>query len=226
MRERNCQGLNFFSQLFATIQGGFFKLLYTRLAWGYDLVAWVVSAGRWNDWAAVCAQYIQGRTNLEIGHGTGHLLAAMTKKGLDQVGLDQSRQMGRITKKRLFQKNLPVRLVNARAQALPFPAQSWDLVISVFPTKYIFETETIGEIRRVLIPGGELLVLLSAWPGGRGFFSRLAVIIFQITGQIPPGRLQTSIITEPYERNGFIVSLELRETHSDRLLFLIAKRPA
>jgi len=53
--------------------GCFFEMLYHQLAAAYDLVAWLVSFGRWYRWVEKVIPLISGRDVLEIGIGTGYL---------------------------------------------------------------------------------------------------------------------------------------------------------
>ena len=79
----------------------FFRLLYHELAWMYDLVALAVSFGQWKAWGRAAIPHLCGPRVLDMAHGPGHLLAAMTRTGLSPVGLDLSPQMGRIAQARL-----------------------------------------------------------------------------------------------------------------------------
>jgi SAM-dependent methyltransferase len=51
----------------------------------------------------------------------------------------------------------------ARAEALPFPGACFDSVVSTFPSEYIIAPATLSEIRRVLRPGGRLVVVPAGW---------------------------------------------------------------
>jgi ubiquinone/menaquinone biosynthesis C-methylase UbiE len=139
----------------------FFRLLYHEMAWTYDLVAWLVSFGQWTAWGRAAIPHLRGRRVLELAHGPGHLLVAMSRAGFAPVGLDLSPQMGRLARKRLqTQGGIPIPpLVRARAQALPFRAGSFDSVVSTFPTEFIFEPATLKEMARVMGQGGRAVVV-------------------------------------------------------------------
>ncbi len=79
----------------------FFRLLYHPFAFTYDLVAGTVSFGRWKDWILEVLPFIAGTRVLELGHGPGHLQRILLSRGLVAVGLDESRQMGRLAKRRI-----------------------------------------------------------------------------------------------------------------------------
>src|SRR5262245_42103543 len=65
-----------------------YGLLYNQLAWTYDLVSWIVSAGQWRAWQRSALPFLPGRPVLEVAHGTGNLLLDLLSLGLEPVGLD------------------------------------------------------------------------------------------------------------------------------------------
>lgn len=199
----------------------FFTHFYTSLAWSYDIVAWLVSIGRWNDWVRSALPLAQDDPVLELGHGTGHLLAALSEQDRPAFGIDASRQMGRIARRRLQHAGQRVRLVRARAQALPFPAGTYGSVISTFPTEYIALPQSLAEARRVLRPGGRLVVLPLAEIQGRSLPDRFAAWLFRVTGQ--SGQLPENW-EAPFEAAGFSTERhDLRLRHSS-VVRLVAGR--
>ncbi len=124
--------------------------LYDEFACAYDLVSWLVSLGRWSSWRLSALDSITGQRVLEIGFGTGELLTEMANRGLDPVGLDASRAMHRVTARKLARRGLSVPGVIGLAQAMPFPTESFDSLVSTFPAGYIVDPATLGEIARVL----------------------------------------------------------------------------
>lgn len=157
----------------------FFYLLYQPLAWSYDLVAWLVSLGHWNDWLATTLPHLTGLVVLELGHGPGNLLVAMRNSNISAVGLDLSRQMGRLAKRR----NPKAALVRADGRRLPFADGSFDQIVATFPTEYILRPVTLAAVQRMLAPGGQFLLLPVAWLRGGNPLSRLAAWLFRVTGQ-------------------------------------------
>ena len=161
----------------------FFRHLYTTVAWSYDIVAWVVSLGQWSGWQNVGLAALPEGITLEIGHGPGHLLAAAAQGSRVPFGLDLSPQMSRLAARRLRGMNMPVRLVRAKAQALPFATDSFDGVLSTFPTEYITQAVTIAEARRVIKPGGKMVLILVGISTGKSLPDRFAAWVFRVTGQ-------------------------------------------
>lgn len=149
----------------AWILDRFFHWLYHEGAWAYDGIAALVSAGRWVRWVESVLGDLEGERALELGPGPGYLLAAMARAGFRPVGLERSATMGRRARRRA---GAQVPLVQGRAERLPFRAGSFDTVVTTFPAPFILEPDTWREAARVLRPGGRFVVLLGAWPAGRG----------------------------------------------------------
>ncbi len=200
----------------------FFRLLYHELAWSYDLVAAAVSLGLWQRWVYAVLPYLSGPRVLELGHGPGHLQAALAHREVFAAGLDESRQMGRQALARLARLDYPRRLVNGYAQRLPFPAGSFHQVAATFPSDYIVQPAALAEIHRVLQPGGSLVVLPFAWHTGQGALQRLAAGLFRITGEAPEW---DQAFLEPFRRAGFQPRLEWHTLRQSRLVILLARKP-
>jgi ubiquinone/menaquinone biosynthesis C-methylase UbiE len=197
----------------------FFRLLYHPFAFAYDLVAAVVSFGRWKDWTQAVIPFIEGTRILELGHGPGHLQRILSDLKFDPVAIDESAQMGRVAKRRLGKSG---NLTRALAQQIPFAAESFDSVIATFPAEYIFDRQTLSEAQRVLRNRGRFIVLLAAWPE-----SPLLAWLFKITGQSPGGTYESikSKTNEFLARTKFsALDIEIVEVKSASLLIVIAKK--
>jgi ubiquinone/menaquinone biosynthesis C-methylase UbiE len=140
-----------------------FRLLYNELAWLYDPVSWAVSLGRWRSWQQSAGRFLpaQGRV-LEVGCGPGHLLAELATDGYQAVGLDLSRSMVQIARRRLQRQRLDVALCRGHASALPWAAGTFDAVVATFPTSYVYDPAWCAGVARVLRPGGRVIVVETA----------------------------------------------------------------
>lgn len=211
------------SRVLASLLHSFFHLLYHQFAWAYDLVAATVSLGRWKGWVLSALPSLDGRV-LEIGFGPGHLQVALHEHDTQTFGLDESRQMSRQAGRRLRRKGFRTDLLRAAAGQIPFPNNSFETVVSTFPSEYIFEAHTLAEIQRVLTPGGRLVVLPAAWITGSGSMERLAAWLFRVTGEAGEiGRLLPGM-RKRLREGGFEVRHELVEYPGSRVLLVIGKK--
>jgi ubiquinone/menaquinone biosynthesis C-methylase UbiE len=161
---------------------------------------------------------------LELGFGPGHLQVSLLERGLPAFGLDESRQMSRLARHRLRRKGFPANLTRACAEHLPFPAIAFDTVVAAFPTEYIFDALTLGQIQRVLVPDGKLVIVPAAWITGKGFLERLAAWLFKVTGQAGAIEGVIHAIQSRLQAGGFEVRHELVELPGSRVLVIIASR--
>jgi ubiquinone/menaquinone biosynthesis C-methylase UbiE len=204
----------------------FFRHLYHTFAWGYDIVAAIVSLGKWQEWVFSIIPLIQGTTLLEIGHGSGHLLKQLNNVGFRPFGLDESRQMGRIASIRLAKTkvdNSNQTIVRGIAQSLPFPDEAFDSVVATFPGDFIFSKNSLAEIQRVLSLDGRLIVLLAAWATGNSIFENISTLLFKITGQIPKPGFDYSSLLIRFQDSGLKPEFKwIENPQVGRLLFIIA----
>lgn len=199
----------------------FFRLLYHEMAWSYDWVAGIVSLGLWNQWVLSVRPYLKPGRVLELGHGPGHLQAALLRDSISSFGLDRSPQMGRQAQHRLRRAGLNPALINGLAQAMPFPANTFDQVVATFPSEYILEISTIQEIYRVLKPDGCAVILLFAWITGHSLPEKAAAWLFRFTGESPDWdeRALAPLRQQGFESHAIQVPLK-----SSRLLLIEAHK--
>jgi ubiquinone/menaquinone biosynthesis C-methylase UbiE len=199
----------------------FFHLLYHQFAWTYDLVASVVSLGRWQTWVLCALPYLDGRV-LEIGFGPGHLQLALQARSQPVYGMDESLQMVRQARRRLLRRGYPANLARGIAQHLPFHSNTFDTVVATFPAEYIFDPLTLSEIRRLLASSGKLVILPNAWITGTGPLERLAAWLFSVTGQAGAIEAVLPAMTKLLQAAGFTVWHEMVELPGSRVLVILA----
>lgn len=201
-----------------------YSLLYHQFAWTYDLVATVVSLGRWRGWVRCALPYLTGRV-LEIGYGSGHLQVDLQTQGLSAFGVDESRQMARQARHHLIKIGLQPALTRGYAQNLPFRSGSFNCVVSTFPSEYIFEMLTLKEIWRVLPPEGRLVIVPMAWISGGNPLERVMAWLLRLVGETPgkPGKVPTAA-KERLNRAGFIVESELAEMKGSMVLVVVGRK--
>lgn len=166
-----------------------FHLLYNQMAWSYDLVSSVVSAGKWRDWQRAALAHVAGTYVLELGHGPGHSLVDLHARGHSVIGIDVSRAMSRLAQRRTRSLARPVHLLRAQAQAIPLTQASIDTILALFPTPYIVDPVTLAEVHRVLKPGGRLVILPEARLAPTGIGNRFLETLYKLTGQRPSARV-------------------------------------
>lgn len=125
-------------------------------------------------------------TVLELAHGTGDLQTDLQQAGYQVIGYDLSTQMGRIAQRKLKRQGLTSRLVQGRAQQLPFGDGRFPAVVVTFPTPFIFERETLLEVHRVLARDGVLVAVVSGTFTGGGVIKMVLEFAYRITGQRAP----------------------------------------
>jgi ubiquinone/menaquinone biosynthesis C-methylase UbiE len=204
-----------------------FYLLYHPFAWSYDLVAASVSLGHWQDWVKTVIPFVEGTRVLELGHGPGHLQRILLSRGLFAVGLDESRQMGHLAKRRLSDNGYTkFNISRGLAQSLPFPAGTFDTILSTFPSNYIFDPSTLLEAHRSLKSGGRFIVLPAAWIIGQKLMERYAAALFRVTGQAPsePVDIISERLKQPFMEAGFEVQVEQVEVKSSLVLVVVARK--
>jgi ubiquinone/menaquinone biosynthesis C-methylase UbiE len=218
------QNVSRLSRILTGLMRLFFRLLYHSFSWSYDIVASGVSLGRWKQWVLATAALLAGRRVLELGFGPGHLMNHLYETGYMVTGLDESFQMARQAHRRILRRGFRPRLGRGLAQSLPFASQSFDSVVATFPTLYIVDPATLAEIRRVLTPGGRLVVLMAAWITGKTLRERALQGLFRATAQVPPDDQPLTDFIIPYQEAGFQASIRFVEPAGSRLMFIIAKK--
>jgi ubiquinone/menaquinone biosynthesis C-methylase UbiE len=176
----------------------------------------------------------QGRI-LELGFGTGHMLLELLREEHSVVGLDASRQMARLTRRRVQRAGFVSPVCQGRAQALPFPASTFSTVLSMFPSEYISDPAVLGEVARVLAPGGKLIALLGVidLQGAtqpRNSFVRLVdalvQLLYRLTGESVAGQGPTETpLGDLLGQCGLQGRLETVQLPRARLLRLSATKP-
>jgi ubiquinone/menaquinone biosynthesis C-methylase UbiE len=98
---------------------------------------------------------------LELGIGSGLNLALYDKHQVAKVtGIDPSRALLARASRRVAESPVPVELVEAAAEQLPFAERSFDSAVVTYTLCSVDDPlRVLAEVRRVLRPGGELFFI-------------------------------------------------------------------
>ena len=141
--------------------------MFDRIATVYDLMNTAMSAGlhhRWRERAADRAELVPGDSALDACCGTGDLafeLARRTGAGGRVIGSDFSERMLDLARAKAADRDAPgVRFEWGDALALSYDDGSFDAVTVGFGVRNFADLERgVGELARVLKPGGRLVIL-------------------------------------------------------------------
>lgn len=225
----------------ATLRRIAFEQLYSHFAWSYDWVSRTFFLGQWRVWQRAALRFINGPRVLEVGIGTGNLQADLIRAGFDTWGMDLSPQMLRIATRKARRRGIHLKACRAKSQALPFPGECFDSVVSTFPSDYIIHPITLGELSRVLKPGGRLIVVPGGWLHKAGPRSRVLETISEaVYGDKSGGtgidsdqasvkqRIEASgwigLLLSGMERSGFAVTTRLLSNSAGSTVVVLGEK--
>jgi demethylmenaquinone methyltransferase/2-methoxy-6-polyprenyl-1,4-benzoquinol methylase len=140
--------------------------VFSSVADKYDLMNDLMSAGMHRLWKAFTIQVASARAGervLDIAGGTGDLSSAFAKKvgPTGEVWLtDINNAMLTRGRDRLLDEGMLGPVAQCDAEKLPFPSDHFDIVTVSFGLRNMTHKDAaLAEMRRVLRPGGRLLVL-------------------------------------------------------------------
>jgi ubiquinone/menaquinone biosynthesis C-methylase UbiE len=156
----------------------------------YDILVAVMTLGRerrFRERLLEPAHLAPGESVLDIGCGTGTLaIAAKRQVGASAVvaGIDPSAEMIARAKRKALRARMDIAFEIASAQSLPFSDARFDVVTSTVMLHHLRRTarvEAIVEARRVLKPGGRLLIVDFVRRSGKGLHAH-----FHRHGRVDP----------------------------------------
>ena len=148
--------------------------MFNAIAHRYDLLNHLLSAGidvYWRRRALSLVRHEAPRSLLDLATGTGDLAIAARRLGTDRiVAADVALEMVRLGVPKAVARGVPIHWLGGDAERLPFAAGSFDLVTAAFGVRNFGDIPSgLAEARRVLRPGGELVVLDFTEPTLFGF---------------------------------------------------------
>jgi len=190
-------------RLISAVYPFLYRQLYSCFAWAYDGVSWLVSLGHWDGWRRVALDFVTGIDVLEVGFGTGGLMAELAGRGVSIIGLEASAAMHKITTRKLAELGESAPRVQGFAQRLPFADTSFDTVLATFPAGFVTDESAHREFARVLRPGGRLVFVDVTLSTNSPLFRLLFSLVF------PPKPGATAKFTQALDDSGLRISRRL-----------------
>jgi ubiquinone/menaquinone biosynthesis C-methylase UbiE len=131
-----------------------------------------------------------GMRVLDIACGTGNTAIPAARAGAQVTGVDIAPNLLAQARDRATQENLAIRFDEGDAEELPYPDQTFDVVLTMFGAMFAPRPERVAaEILRVSKPGGH--IAMANWTP-QGFVGKS----FQVTAKLvpPPPGMQPPVL--------------------------------
>lgn len=149
--------------------------LFNRIAGSYDRLNHLLSLNIDKRWRKKAVKMLHPCEQLlDVAVGTGDLAIEIVRQGKAQhvTGIDLSTEMMKIGAEKVAKRNMQgqIEFVEASALALPYPDGHFDAVTCAYGVRNFSDLDQgLCEMRRVLKPGGQLLILEFSYPKNRLF---------------------------------------------------------
>jgi ubiquinone/menaquinone biosynthesis C-methylase UbiE len=128
------------------------------IGWLYDLMAGRAERAGIGELRTRLLADLEGEI-VEIGSGTGASLPHY-RRATRVVAIEPDESMAKRLPARIAEASVPVEVVSASAEALPFPDESFDAAVFAFVLCSVEDpSAAVAEARRVLRPNGKLVLL-------------------------------------------------------------------
>jgi ubiquinone/menaquinone biosynthesis C-methylase UbiE len=136
------------------------------IGWLYDLLAGRAERAGIGEKRRRLLAELEGDV-VELGSGTGASLPYY-ERARRVVAVEPDASMAKRLPTRMDETRVPVEVVTARAEALPFPDESFDAAVAAFVLCSVEDQSAVlAEARRVLRPSGKLVLLEHVRGDGR-----------------------------------------------------------
>ncbi|PWH06983.1 demethylmenaquinone methyltransferase [Brachybacterium endophyticum] len=143
--------------------------MFDGIARRYDLMNDLAALGQVRSWRRAMVESLDitvGERVLDLAAGTGTSTAALVDAGADALAADFS--TGMIEEGRRRQPHIP--FIAADAQELPFADDTFDAAVISFGLRNVYRPRrAIAEMRRVVRPGGRVVVCEFSTPTSKTF---------------------------------------------------------
>ncbi len=135
---------------------------FDTIARTYDQLNRVMTFGLDHCWRRRAVRGLQGDV-LDVACGTGDMVLELKKRGCTVTGIDLSEEMISIAKTKAS-----ATYIVGDAEHLPFPDATFDAVTCAFGVRnFVHLEQGLGEMLRVLKPGGKMVILELATPDSK-----------------------------------------------------------
>lgn len=144
----------------------FNEVVYDVLAPAYNALD-VLTLGAWWHLVRRALDFVPiGGRVLEVGFGPGKLHVELARSSEVCAGLDLARGMCRFTRQRLLRRGLSSLITRGSAFALPYPADTFDVVVGTFALSGLPDgAQAVQEMTRVTGSGGRVVLVDIGLPG-------------------------------------------------------------
>ncbi len=153
------------------------KEIFSTVTDRYDFLNHLLSLRRdiaWRRFTVRRMRFFKTYRFLDVATGTADLAIEATRRhpSIQSVGLDFIQAMIDLGVRKVLDRDLAnrVQLLRGDALALPFPDRSFDVAAIAFGIRNIPDRSlALREMKRVVVPGGQVVVLEMTFPGSSPF---------------------------------------------------------
>jgi SAM-dependent methyltransferase len=132
-----------------------------RESWAKEEIDWGMFSGPESEVGALGE--VAGKDVVELGCGTAYFGAWLAKRGAQVTGVDVTPAQLDTARRMQAEFGLPFRLIEASAEDVPLPDESFDLAVSEYGASIWCDPERwLAEAARLLRPGGRLVFLCNS----------------------------------------------------------------
>jgi SAM-dependent methyltransferase len=132
-----------------------------RESWAKDEIDWGMFSGPESEIGALGD--VAGRDVIDLGCGTAYFGAWLAKRGARVTGVDVTPAQLETARRMSEEFDVPLELIEASAEDVPLPDESFDLAVSEYGASIWCDPELwIAEAARLLRPGGRLAFLCNS----------------------------------------------------------------
>lgn len=146
---------------------------------------------------------------LDVGCGTATLLTTLTRKypGIKPHGIDRDPEILMLAKEKVKDIGIKVQLQQSSSTQLPFESDYFDKIFCSLMFHHLSDddkTKTLGEIYRVLKPGGQLH--FADWGKPSSIWIRWRFLVVQLLdGFVTTNACLSDYVLEKMQMSGFFV---------------------